>query len=97
MQPVVIKFWKCWSQLAGPNLFSRSKWHTTYRNIATADIVSIADQNALMGQFKLGRVIIVNPDSKIVVRDVNVQPLPIYPVPITELLKARTNYPGSKI
>lgn len=96
MQAVVDKFWRRWSQLAGPNLFLRSKWHTTHRNIATGDIVWIADQNALRGQFKLGRVISVNPDSKGVVRDVNVRTFPSYPVPITKPLKARAYDPGSK-
>ncbi len=96
MQAVEDEFWRCWSQLAGPNLFLRSKWHTTHRNVATGDIVWIADQNALRGQFKLGRVISVNPDSKGVVRDVNVRTFPSYPVPITKPFKARANYPGSK-
>lgn len=45
------------------NLFI-SKWHTTHRNVAIGDIVWIVDQNALRGQFKLGRVISVNPDSR---------------------------------
>lgn len=43
-----------------------------HRNVAVGDIVWIADQNALRGQFKLGEGIRVNPDRKEVVRDVNV-------------------------
>ena len=34
MQTQVSHFWKSWSQLAGPNLFIRSKWHTAERNVA---------------------------------------------------------------
>nr|XP_021326620.1 uncharacterized protein LOC110438467 [Danio rerio] len=97
MQSLVNKFWERWSQLAGPNLFIRSKWHTTHRNVAIGDIVWIADQNALRGQFKLGRVISVNPDSKGVVRDVNIRTFPSYPVLITKPSKARANSSESKI
>ncbi len=95
-QCLVDKFWRGWSQLESPNLFLRSKWHSSHRNVAIGDIVWITDQNALRGQFKLGRVIGVNPDSKGVVRDVNVRTFPSYHVPITKPLKARANYPGSK-
>ncbi|RXN35876.1 gag-pol fusion poly [Labeo rohita] len=96
MQLVVDNFWRRWSQLAGPNLFLRNKWHTAHRNVAVGDIVWIADQNALRGQFKLGRVVSVNPDNKGVVRDVDVRTFPSYPVPITKPLKAKANYTESK-
>lgn len=80
IQTEVDRFWRKWSQLAGPNLFTRSKWHTTHRNVATGDIVWLADQNALRSQYKLARVISVNPDKKGVVRDVHVRTFPSYPV-----------------
>ena len=82
IQSEVNKFWKKWCQLAGPNLFVRSKWHTKERNVAVGDIVWLADQNALRGQFKLGRVISAFPDEKGVVRDVKVRTFPSYPVMI---------------
>ena len=82
IQSEVDKFWKKWCQLAGPNLFVRSKWHTRERNVAVGDIVWLADQNALRGQFKLARVISVNPDKEGIVRDVNVKTFPSYPVMI---------------
>ena len=82
MQSEVTKFWKSWSQLAGPDLFVRSKWHTTERNVAVGDIVWLCDQNAMRGQFKLGRVISANPDSKGIVRDVNIRVFPSYSVPV---------------
>lgn len=50
-----------------------SEWHTGQRNVAVGDIVGMADQNALRGQFRIGRVVSVNPDRKGVVRDVNVR------------------------
>lgn len=53
IQAQVNHFWKSWSQLAGPNLFVREKWHTTERNVAIGDIVWLCDQNALRGQFTL--------------------------------------------
>lgn len=37
------KFWRKWSQLAGPNLFVRSKWHTKERNVAVGYIIWLAD------------------------------------------------------
>ncbi|XP_054634429.1 uncharacterized protein LOC129182392 [Dunckerocampus dactyliophorus] len=72
IQVQVNEFWKAWSQLAGPNLFVRSKWHATERNVSVGDVVWLCDQNALRGQFRLGRVVTVAPDSKGVVRDVEV-------------------------
>lgn len=50
-----------------PALFVRSKWHTKERNV-TVDSVWVADQNALRGQYRLGRVIKVKADPN--VRDV---------------------------
>ena len=73
IQDEVKKFWKRWSQLAGPGLFVRDKWHTMARNVAVGDVVWLADQNTLRGQFRLGRVVEVHPDSKGVVRDVKVK------------------------
>ncbi|KAI3354310.1 hypothetical protein L3Q82_018497 [Scortum barcoo] len=80
IQTEVDRFWRKWSQLAGPNLFIRSKWHTAHRNVAIGDVVWLADQNALRGQYKLARVISVNTDKKGIVRDVHVRTFPSYPV-----------------
>lgn len=55
IQEEVSKFWKTLSELAGPNLFIRSKWHTKDINIAVGDVVWLADQNSLRSQYKLGR------------------------------------------
>ncbi|XP_033975580.1 uncharacterized protein LOC117473794 isoform X2 [Trematomus bernacchii] len=96
MQAQVNKFWRHWSQLAGPNLFVRNKWHTAKRNVAVGDIVWIADQNALRGQFRIARVVSVNSDSKGIVRDVNVRTFPSYPVPVTRPTTAKANHQTSK-
>nr|XP_043874409.1 uncharacterized protein LOC122764147 isoform X1 [Solea senegalensis] len=82
IQAELSHFWKKWSQLAGPNLFIRNKWHTKKRNVAVGDVVWLADQNALRGQYKLARVVSVNADSKGIVRDVLVKTFPSYPVHI---------------
>lgn len=82
IQAQVNNFWKSWSQLAGPNLFIRTKWHTTERNVAVGDVVWLCDQNALRGQFRLGRVVTVTPDSRGIVRDVEVLVTPGHCVPV---------------
>ncbi len=94
MQNQVNKFWRSWSQLAGPNLFLRSKWHTSCRNVAVGDIVWLCDQNAVRGQFKLGRVVSVNPDAKGIVRDVNVKVVQSSCLPGT---KPALNRPSAKV
>lgn len=45
-------------------------------------MVWLADQNALQGHYKLGRVVSTNPDHRGIVRDVNMRTFPSYPVPI---------------
>ncbi|XP_073670277.1 uncharacterized protein [Paramisgurnus dabryanus] len=94
MQHQVNRFWKSWSQLAGPNLFVRSKWHTLTRNVTVGDIVWLCDQNALRGQFKLGRVVSVNPDPGGVVRDVKVRIVQSCCVPVA---KSTPKHPVSKV
>lgn len=89
MQSEVTKFWKSWSQLAGPNLFVRSKWHTKKRNVAVGDIVWLCDQNAMRGQFRLGRVVSTNPGCKGVVRNVNIQVVPSYCAPVMRTVDSR--------
>ncbi|KAL4006302.1 alcohol-forming fatty acyl-CoA reductase [Sarotherodon galilaeus] len=73
VQVEVDKFWRRWSQLAGPHLFVRQKWHAPARNVSVGDLVWVADQNALRGRFKLGRVEEADADDRGVVRDVKVR------------------------
>ncbi|KAJ8367396.1 hypothetical protein AAFF_G00320230 [Aldrovandia affinis] len=79
VQGAVSEFWRRWSQLAGPNLFTRPKWHTRERNVAVGDLVWLADQNALRCQYRLGRVVQAVADSAGVVRDVRVRTVPACP------------------
>lgn len=97
MQGQVNRFWRSWSQLAGPNLFVRSKWHASQRNVSVGDIVWLCDQNALRGQFKLGRVISVNPDSRGVVRDVNVRIVSSCCVPEMRPVKSASKHSASRL
>lgn len=76
-------FWKRWSELAGPNLFIRPKWHQKQRNVAVGDIVWIADPNALRGQFRLGRIQRVHPDKEGLVRDADVKTCTGLPASLT--------------
>lgn len=73
VQAGIDKFWSKWSELAGPNLFIRHKWHRAERCVKVGDIVWLADQNALRGQFRLGRVVASYPDKKGIVRDVDLK------------------------
>lgn len=73
IQICVDMFWKKWSELAGPNLFIRPKWHHTQRSVKVGDTMWIADQNALRGQFRLGRIQAVYPDKKGLVWDADVK------------------------
>ncbi|XP_059192192.1 uncharacterized protein LOC131974080 [Centropristis striata] len=99
IQTEVDRFWRKWSQLAGPNLFVRTKWHTAHRNVAIGDVVWLADQNTLRGQFRLARVVDVNTDKKGVVRDVHVRTFPSYPVstvkPTQKVKKPATKIPAT--
>lgn len=73
IQAGVDKFWTSWCNLAGPNLFIRPKWHRTVRNVQVGDLVWMADQNSLRGQFRLGKIERTYPDQKGVVRDVDIR------------------------
>lgn len=90
MQAQVDHFWRSWSQLAGPNLFIRTKWHTAKRNVAIGDIVWLCDQNALRGQFRLARVVSVKADPKGIVRDAHVKVSP------SSCVQVRTPKPVAK-
>lgn len=48
--------------------------------MAIGDVVWLAEQNALRGQFRLARVVDVNTDKKGIVRDVLLRSFPSYPV-----------------
>ena len=87
VQLEVDKFWRRWSQLAGPHLYIRQKWHFPARNVAVGDLVWVADQNALRGRFRLGRVVEVFPDGQGVVRDARVRTCPSLPLSWSQVKK----------
>ena len=97
VQVEVDKFWRRWSQLAGPHLFVRQKWHTPARNVSVGDLVWVADQNALRGQFKLGRVEEVYPDEKGVVRDVKVRTCHSLPISLSQAMKDKEPCPSTTL
>ncbi|XP_062390786.1 uncharacterized protein LOC134078694 [Sardina pilchardus] len=87
----VDQFWAKWRELAGPNLFIRHKWHRTERNVKAGDLVWIADPNALRGQFRLGRILTVYPDSKGIVRDADIATCAGLPVSLAGGQKKRSS------
>ena len=93
MQHQVNNFWSSWSQLAGHNLFVRSKWQ---KNVAVGEIVWLCDQYALRGHFKLGRVVSVNPDSKCIVWDVNVRVVASSCIPEVRPATSASKHPAAK-
>lgn len=64
--------------------------------VAPGDIIWLADQNALRGQYKLGKMVGVNSDKKGIVRDVHVKTYPSYPVP-TVKTEGQTKKKGRKL
>lgn len=89
VQAGVDKFWSKWSELAGPNLFIRHKWHRAERSVKVGDLVWIADQNALRGQFRLGRIVSTYPDETGVVRDADVKTCLGLPAPVVSRARGK--------
>lgn len=56
IQSMVNAFWVKWNRFYFPTLLIQQKWHTERRNLQVGDIVIIQDNNALRGNWKLGRV-----------------------------------------
>ena len=72
IKEVTDKFWKDWMKLVSPSLVLRPKWHVVVRNLKIGDVVMIADQNAVKGEYKLGLVSDVYNDDRGRVRHVQV-------------------------
>ena len=66
-------FWKRWSKEYLAGLQERQKWNDTKRNLATGDIVLIADATAPRNSWIIGKVIKTFPDRSDVVRSVQIQ------------------------
>ena len=72
VQRIIDNYWRIWQKLYFPTLVVMQKWHTAKRNLAVGDVVMIEDSNTLRGQWRLGRVAEVYPDSEGLVRNVSV-------------------------
>ena len=73
IQQLTNYFWKKWTRDFFPSLIIRQKWHTAHRNVIKGDIVLLQDSNLVRGQWRLGKVSQVYPDSDGKVRRVEVQ------------------------
>ena len=73
VQDVVNTFWKHWTQLYAPSLLLQSKWKQEERPLAPGDIVLVADQNVVRGEYRLAEVLEVHPSKDGVVRRVSVR------------------------
>ena len=73
IQQLTNYFWKKWTRDFFPSLIIRQKWHTAHRNVTKGDIVLLQDSNLVRGQWRLGKVSQVYPDSDGKVRRVEVQ------------------------
>ena len=73
VQLVADEFWKRWVEEYPRTLFTRRKWNQRRDNIALDDIVLIMDHFLPRGQWPLGRVVKLYPDSLGVVRIVDVK------------------------
>ena len=56
VQNIVSLYWKKMVRNYFPTLIIQQKWHSSIRNIQVGDIVLIQDNNAIRGNWKLGRV-----------------------------------------
>ena len=67
------QFWKHWIEFFAPTLVYRPKWFNKQRNLQPGDIVLVADNNALRGEYRLARVREVHPGSDGCVRSALVE------------------------
>ena len=56
IQNLVKVFWKRWREEFLSTLNTRKKWREAKDNLKVEDVVLVVDQNALRGQWRLGRV-----------------------------------------
>ena len=56
LQGIVEGFWRRWTCRVFPTLVIRSKWHVSRRNVQGVDIVLVKDNNAIRGEWRLGKI-----------------------------------------
>ena len=66
-------FWKHWIEYFAPTLVYRPKWFDKKHNLQPGDIVLVADNNALIGEYRLARVREVHSGSDGCVRSAQVE------------------------
>ena len=71
-QRIIKQFWDVWIKNYFPTLLVRKKWHYKQRNLRVGDVCFLQDSNSVRGEFRRCRVSKVFPDSKGVVRNVEV-------------------------
>lgn len=70
VQNITNLFWKRWVELGAPGLIIQRKWHVETRNLKPGDVVVVADQNTLKGEYRIALVREVYPGSDDRVRKV---------------------------
>ena len=73
LQKIIDSFWKRWTRDVFPLLVPRRKWNTERRNVRVDDVVMVADHNAVRGNWCIGRIVQVFPDSDGRIRNVKVR------------------------
>ena len=61
VQQIVNSFRKRWIRDIFPSLVPQKQWHMDRRNVLINDIVTVAENNAIRGRWKMGRIIEVYP------------------------------------
>ena len=62
VQNLVDKWWSLWIKQVWPHLVPCKKWRSVSRNLAVGDICLLSFPNALIGKFKLVRVVEIHLD-----------------------------------
>jgi hypothetical protein len=68
VQEVSQAFWKQWTRSVAPGLITSTKWQVQKRNLQVGDVVLICSESAIKGEYRLGVIKEVFPDSAGVVR-----------------------------
>ena len=73
VREIVDAFWSSWTELYAPTLLRQSKWTHEERPLRRGDIVLVADQNTVRGEYRLAMVGDVHPSRDGLVRRVDIE------------------------
>ena len=76
VQRICDQFWKVWTSLYFPTLLWQQKWHHLKRNLQVGDVCVMEASSVFRGEWRLCRVTETYPDSKGVVRNVEIKVAP---------------------